>query len=274
MSYTYDYPRPAVATDCVVFGFDGRDLKVLLIERGLEPYKGMWAFPGGFLRMDESAEQGASRELEEETGLQLSLLKQLKAYTSVNRDPRDRVISIVFYALVRPSEVHGDDDAAQAKWFNINEVPQLAFDHDYILREAMNQLKKDIHFEPIGFELLDKTFTMPQLQRLYEAILGISFDRRNFQKKMLQLGILNIESDDDLPRYFGSHSEMKTMSIDRLFAVKSLSEEYMSVLQECMMKTEEEPEEKATAGRKGKLYSFNEKKYNQMKSDGNFRIEF
>lgn len=273
MSYTYEYPRPAVATDCVVFGFDGHDLKILLIERGLEPYKGMWAFPGGFMRMDESAEQGAVRELEEETGLRLSLLKQLKAFTSVNRDPRGRVISIAFYALVRSAEVRGGDDAAQAKWFSINEVPQLAFDHDYILREAMNRLKRDIHFEPIGFDLLDETFTMPQLQRLYEAILGISFDRRNFQKKMLQLGILVSESDDDdMPQYYGAHAEMKRMSLDSLFgdygSADRISEAPSSL---CDMNADTD---ERTVGRKGKKYRFNKKKYDQMKRDGNFRIEF
>lgn len=273
MSYTYEYPRPAVATDCVVFGFDGHDLKVLLIERGLEPYKGMWAFPGGFLRMDESAEQGAMRELMEETGLQLSYLNQLKTFTSVNRDPRERVISIAFYALVRRSEVQGGDDAAQAKWFSINEVPQLAFDHDYILREAMNRLKKDIHFEPIGFDLLDETFTIPQLQRLYEAILGISFDRRNFQKKMLQMGILTAEEDDDEPQFFGSHSEMKKMSIDNLFGTISPAG-CSSSIQNYMIELSENADEKATVGRKGKKYRFNKKKYDQMKHDGNFRLEF
>ena len=273
MAYTYDYPRPAVATDCVVFGFDGHDLKVLLIERGLDPYKGMWAFPGGFLGMDESAEQGALRELQEETGLQLSLLKQLKAFTSVNRDPRGRVISIAFYALVRRSEVRGGDDAAQAKWFAINEIPQLAFDHDYILREAMNRLKKDIHFEPIGFDLLDETFTMPQLQRLYESILGVRFDRRNFQKKMLQTGILSTEPDDET-QYFGSHSEMRRMSIDSLFGTigASYRNDYQSIY--CSTESESEANEKQMAGRKGKKYSFNKSKYNQMKRDGGFRLEF
>ena len=169
MSYTYEYPRPAVATDCVVFGFDGRELQILLIERGNEPYKGYWAFPGGFMNMDESAEQCALRELQEETGLTINMLKQLGAFTDVHRDPRGRVVSIAFYALVRPTEVKGGDDASEARWFAIDEVPRLAFDHDYILRKAMQQLRKDIHFEPIGFELLNKSFTMSELQRLYDG---------------------------------------------------------------------------------------------------------
>ena len=134
MEYTYKYPHPAIATDCVVFGFDGYELKVLLIERGCEPYKGMWAFPGGFMRIDESAEQCAMRELVEETGLKLTYMEQLGAFSGVYRDPRERVVSIAFYALVKSSEVNGGDDAAQAQWFSVDKVPQLAFDHDYILR--------------------------------------------------------------------------------------------------------------------------------------------
>ena len=141
--YTYDYPRPAVTTDCVVFGFDGHDLKILLIERGIEPYKGAWAFPGGFLNMDETAEQGALRELREETGLDLNYLKQVGAFSDVDRDPRTRVITIAFYALAKKSEVQGGDDAAKAQWFALNEVPRLAFDHDYILRKTMEKLRKD-----------------------------------------------------------------------------------------------------------------------------------
>ena len=153
MSYTYPYPHPAVATDCVVFGFDGKGLQVLLIRRGVEPYKGLWAFPGGFMRMDETAEECAKRELQEETSLNIQMLKQLGAFSGVHRDPRERVVSVAFYALVQPSEVVGGDDASHAEWFAIEEVPQLAFDHDFILRKAMQQLRKDIYFEPIGFEL-------------------------------------------------------------------------------------------------------------------------
>ena len=142
--YTYDYPRPAVTTDCVVFGFDGHDLKILLIERGLEPYKGAWAFPGGFLNMDETAEQGALRELKEETGLDLNYLKQVGAFSDVDRDPRTRVITIAFYALAKKSNVRGGDDAAKAQWFSLNDVPRLAFDHDLILKKALQQLKEDL----------------------------------------------------------------------------------------------------------------------------------
>ena len=188
--YEYKYPHPAVATDCVIFGFDGSSLKILLIERGQEPYKGQWAFPGGFMCIDETAEECAKRELREETGLETAYIEQLQAFTSVNRDPRERVISIAFYALVKISDVKGGDDAAKAQWFPLDNIPQLAFDHDMILRTAMAKLKEKIHFEPIGFELLPEVFTMSHLQNLYESILEVKFDRRNFYKKMNTLNIL------------------------------------------------------------------------------------
>ena len=188
--YCYKYPHPAVTTDCVIFGFNGERLQVLLIERGIEPYKGRWAFPGGFLKMDETAEEGALRELKEETGLESAYIEQLHTFSAPNRDPRERVITIAYYALVKIKEVKGGDDAASAKWFPLDEIPPLAFDHDYILRMATQKLREQIHFQPIGFELLPEKFTIRELQSLYEAILGINFDRRNFAKKMLHLEIL------------------------------------------------------------------------------------
>lgn len=190
-NYTYKYPRPSVTTDCVIFGFDGNSLKVLLIERGIEPYKGQWAFPGGFLNPEETAEEGALRELREETGLEAAYIDQFHTYTDPKRDPRDRVITIAYYALVRIQEVKGGDDAAKARWFSLDEVPQLAFDHDRILRDAMKELRERIHFEPIGFELLPEKFTMKDLQMMYEAILDVKFDKRNFSKKMMHYELLN-----------------------------------------------------------------------------------
>lgn len=190
-NYCYKYPHPSVTTDCVIFGFDGTQLQVLLIERGIEPYKGKWAFPGGFLNMDESAEEGALRELQEETGLTGAYIEQFHTFTEPNRDPRERVITIAYYALVRIQEVKGGDDAARAKWFALDEVPQLAFDHDMILRTALARLRERIHFQPIGFELLPEKFTMKELQSLYEAILQVKFERRNFAKKMLHYDLVN-----------------------------------------------------------------------------------
>ena len=188
--YSYKYPHPSVTTDCVIFGFDGGKLKVLLVERGLEPYKGRWAFPGGFVKMDESCEEGALRELEEETALKGTYVQQFHTYSDPNRDPRERVITVAFFALVRIQEVEAGDDANKAQWFAIDEVPQLAFDHDAILRDALKRLRERIHFQPIGFELLPEKFTMRQLQNLYEAILDVHFDRGNFSKKMLHFNIL------------------------------------------------------------------------------------
>lgn len=183
--YCYEYPHPAVTTDSVIFGFDGTNLKVLLIERGLEPYKGRWAFPGGFIEMDEDADEGARRELKEETGFDAAYMEQFHSFSAPGRDPRERVISIAYYALVQMREVTAGDDAAKARWFSIEDVPQLAFDHDLILRKALSCLRERIHFQPVGFELLPEKFTIRELQALYEAILGVRFDRRNFLKKML-----------------------------------------------------------------------------------------
>ena len=188
--YQYKYEHMAVTTDCVMFTYEDRQLKVLLIRRGVDPYKGEWALPGGFLKITETAEQGALRELWEETALSVSTIHELGVFSDPDRDPRERVITIAFYALVKPSEVYGGDDAEDARWFPIGELPTLAFDHQDILNAALKRLRRDIHFEPVGFNLLDDTFTIPDLQRLYEIILGKEFDRRNFQRKVLASGIL------------------------------------------------------------------------------------
>ena len=190
LKYCYKYPHPSVTTDCVIFGFDGKKLQVLLVQRGNEPYKGCWAFPGGFMNMDESAEEGALRELQEETGLKDAYIRQFHTFTAPQRDPRERVITIAYYALVRIQEVKGDDDAIDARWFTLERIPQLAFDHDQILQKAIQTLRRQIHFEPIGFELLPEEFTLMELQNLYEAILDVRFDHCDFYDKMNKLGIL------------------------------------------------------------------------------------
>ncbi len=143
-TFCYEYPRPAVTTDCVIFAYDNSDLKVLLIERKFEPYKGHWAFPGGFLNMDEDLETGAKRELFEETGLQNIQLKQLQTFGSVDRDPRARVISVVYFALVQldTNIPNAGDDAKQAKWFSVNNLPDLAFDHSEIFDIALKKLRE------------------------------------------------------------------------------------------------------------------------------------
>lgn len=190
--YAYKYPRPEVTTDCVILGFDGSELKMLIVKRGIEPFKGSWALPGGFLRMHETIEECAQRELLQETGVEQSFMKQFGVFSALDRDPRGRVVTVAFYALVKLTEVKGGDDAAEAKWVSLDEIPHLAFDHDMIVASALKHIREDIHFRPLGFELMPERFTLPQLQRLYEAILGVKFERSNFAKKLLKTGMLNV----------------------------------------------------------------------------------
>lgn len=189
--YCYKYPHPAVTTDNVIFGYDGTRLRVLLVERGGEPYKGYWALPGGFLNPDEEAGQGALRELREETGLEPAHVEQLHAYSTPGRDPREWVISVAYMALVRPREVKGSDDAADARWFPLDEVPQLAFDHADMLRDALKRLRERARFYPIGLGLMPATFTIAELQSLYEAIIGRRLDSGLFARKMQARGLLS-----------------------------------------------------------------------------------
>jgi 8-oxo-dGTP diphosphatase len=192
VKHAYDYPRPALTVDCVVFGFDEGDLKVLLIQRALEPFAGRWALPGGFVRVEESLEDAARRELAEETGLRGVFLEQLYTFGRPDRDPRERVVSVAFYALVSLAEhpPHADTDARQAAWFSVDDAPDLAFDHEEILRTALTRLRGKVRYEPIGFELLPAKFTLGQLQHLYEVILEEPMDKRNFRKKILGMGLL------------------------------------------------------------------------------------
>lgn len=197
MTYTYDYPRPGLTVDCVVFGLDGSDLKVMLIQRKLSPFKGEWALPGGFVRLNESLEDAARRELREETGIEQVFLEQLYTFGNVERDPRDRVVTIAYYALINLAEhpIQAATDASQAVWWSVSNLPPLAFDHQKILDVALTRLKGKVRYEPIGFELLPQKFTLSQLQKLYETIFGISLDKRNFRKKILKMDLL-IELDE------------------------------------------------------------------------------
>ncbi|MCB1224613.1 MAG: NUDIX domain-containing protein, partial [Verrucomicrobiales bacterium] len=170
--------------------FDGDELQVLLIRRGLEPFKNKWALPGGFVRVEETLDEAARRELEEETGLREVFLEQLQTFGAVKRDPRERVVSVAYFALVKPSAVTGATDAAEAKWFSTSGVPALAFDHAEILATALDRLRGKLRYQPIGFELLPPKFTLTQLQRLYEAVLGEELDKRNFRKKVLSHDLL------------------------------------------------------------------------------------
>ncbi|MEI8093889.1 MAG: NUDIX domain-containing protein [Spirochaetales bacterium] len=190
--YTYQYPHPAVTVDCVVFGLDDGALKVLLIQRALEPFQGAWALPGGFIKMDEDLEAAARRELEEETGVTQLYLEQLAAYGTPGRDPRERVITVAWFAIVNLFEhkVRPATDAADALWFAVDDLPSLAFDHATILADALRQLQHKLRTQPLGFEFLPQEFTLTQLQRLYETILREELDKRNFRKKLLSTNLL------------------------------------------------------------------------------------
>ena len=192
MSATYDFPRPALAVDCVVFGLDEGELKLLLIERKLPPFQGRWALPGGFVRIDESVDDAARRELREETGIEEVFLEQLYTFGEPGRDPSGRVVSVAYYALVRLSEhrVQAASDARSAAWYPAHQTPPLAFDHQGIAAKALERLQAKVRYAPLGFELLPPKFTLSQLQRLYEAVLERPFDKRNFRKKILDMELL------------------------------------------------------------------------------------
>lgn len=192
MAATYQYSRAALAVDAVVFGLDDEDLKVLLIRRDLEPFQGKWALPGGFVRVEESLEEAVRRELREESGIDQLFLEQLYTFGAVGRDPRERVVTVAYYALVKLSDhrIKAATDARDAAWFAVSEARGLAFDHDHILAVALERLKGKVRYQPIGFELLPPQFTLSQLQRLYETILETPLDKRNFRKKILSMDFL------------------------------------------------------------------------------------
>ena len=268
--YQYKYEHPAVTTDCVIFTYEDWKLKVLLVKRGGEPYKGEWALPGGFLRSDETAREGALRELREETALEASAIGELGVFSAPDRDPRERVITIAFYALVKPSEVEGGDDADEAAWFSIDELPQLAFDHSDIINAALERLRRDIHFEPIGFDLLDDEFTIPDLQRLYEIILGVKFDRRNFQRKILSSGIL--EEAEEPVETSCAEPELPMMSMKCAAPRMMADMEYCSAEPEMSMGAAE-AKPKRRPGRIASLFRLNKAKYDAMKEEGD-KFEF
>ena len=193
MPRVYQYPRPALTVDCVIFGLDqDGELKVLLIERGIEPFQGMWAIPGGFVPPGESVDDAARRELEEETGLKGVFLEQLYTFGDPGRDPREHVVTVAYYALVNLGDhkIKGGTDARRAAWFGIDDLPGLAFDHAEIIEVAVGRLRGKLRYQPIGFELLPQKFTLTELQRLYEQVLGVALDKRNFRKKILKMGVL------------------------------------------------------------------------------------
>jgi 8-oxo-dGTP diphosphatase len=189
--------RLSITVDCVVFGADGEGLKVLLIERGARPQEGAWALPGGFVQENESLDEAARRELREETGTTSVYLEQLYTFGEPRRDPRGRVVTVAYYALVKLSDhrvLRATAGARAAAWVPIGELPRLAFDHRQIFQVALRRLQAKVRYQPIGFTLLPRAFTLSQLQRLYETVLERTLDKRNFRKKILSMDLL-VETD-------------------------------------------------------------------------------
>lgn len=179
-----------IAVDCIIFGFDGKDLKALLIKRNFKPGFGNWSLMGGFIRKEESVDEGAARILEDLTGLTNIYMEQLYCYGEVDRDPGGRVVSIAYFALIKINGSPVLMEENNAQWFDVREIPEMIFDHTKMIMMAKERLRQNAARRPIGFELLPEKFTLPQLQNLYEAIYEITFDKRNFSRKILALHIL------------------------------------------------------------------------------------
>ena len=189
-----------VTVDIVVFTVDDRKLKVLLIQRGIVPFKGKFALPGGFVLDNETLDAAAFRELSEETGTENVYLEQLYTFGDPKRDPRGRVVTVAYYALVPAgnSPLLAGTDATAAGWFAVDELPAVAFDHPKIIGYAVNRLRNKLEYTSVGFELLPKKFTLTKLQMLHEAILGRSLDKRNFRRKILSTGLLTASKEMEI----------------------------------------------------------------------------
>jgi len=196
MSTTYSpsrrSARHAIAVDIVLFTIQDGVLKVLLVKRRQSPYASAWALPGGMVGPDETIDSAALRELQEKTNISMVYLEQLYTFDESNRDPRGRVITVAYYALVnwQQFQLKAHQRAAEASWFPVKRLPTLAFDHRQIIDYALERLRNKINYTTVGFQFLSKQFTLTQLQRAYEVILEQRLDKRNFRRKMLQLGIL------------------------------------------------------------------------------------
>lgn len=220
-NHCYDYPRPALTTDIVVFTLREQQLQLLLIRRANPPHAGMWALPGGFLDMDEAIDRCAQRELEEETGISGVYLEQLYTFGAPQRDPRGRVISVAYYALVpehRLPRPRAASDAAEVAWFPVNALPKLAFDHGDIITLAQQRLTAKLSYSHIALQFLPKTFTLSELQQVYEIVQNVSLDKRNFRKRMLSLDL--IEATDQLRRS-GQHRPAREYRIKNPQAVET-----------------------------------------------------
>lgn len=191
-SYCYRYPHPAVTTDAVIFTISENKLRLLLIKRGVDPFKGFWAIPGGFLELNEDLDECARRELKEETGLENIYLEQLHTFGKPDRDPRERVITVAYYAITSNADMKpkAASDASAAEWFPIDQLPKLAFDHDKIINMAHNRLKLNLDYSAIAFQFLPETFTLSEAQRVYEIIRNSRLDKRNFRKSIANSGLI------------------------------------------------------------------------------------
>ena len=201
-----------VAVDAVVFGYSKHEgVSVLLIQRKYPPFQNSWAIPGGFVLEQESLETAVRRELQEETGITVNYLEQLYTFGNPGRDPRQRIISIAYFALVKSAkfqQLKASTDAEHAQWFGIKQLPELAFDHLDILNVAIERIRAKIRYQPIGFELLDKVFPFADLEHLYMTLLDRDIDRRNFSRKVLALGILDETNEYAKPEGKGRPSKM------------------------------------------------------------------
>jgi 8-oxo-dGTP diphosphatase len=199
MSITYEFPRPAVTVDCVVFGVDDEGLQLLLIERDDEPFAGRWALPGSFVHEDEDLDDAARRALTSKTQLKKIYLEQLYTFGTPGRDPRGHVVTVAYYGLVRLRDhrVRAATGARDVRWHPASALPPLPFDHPRIAGVALDRLRAKVTYEPaVVFELMPPRFTLTRLQRLYEAILGTALDKRNFRKKMLTVWGIVVETDE------------------------------------------------------------------------------
>ena len=212
MTYTYPYPHPAVATDMVIFTIHNQQLELLLIRRTDEPYSNCWALPGGFVEIEEDLEACALRELEEETGITGVYLEQLYTFGTPNRDPRERVISVAYYAVVPPDRIslRAASDASEVAWIEVGRLPPLAFDHTEIVAMAHQRLTAKLNYSTIALQFMPENFTLSELQQVYESILGERLDKRNFRKRLMALDCIK---DTGNSRLNGNHRPARLYTV-------------------------------------------------------------